>query len=128
MISKEDMTHTEKCGEPSVSDEQPDTKKIAVVGNDRVAESWARKQRENPRLNRSAHLMQTLAMAMTGMGMSDIYGYPFKNPLEPKQIKPETEKCMLPGCDNIRTRGKLYCSGDHCREHNRLLKEERKRK
>lgn len=49
---------------------------------------------------------------------------PIKKQKPPKPVIP----CMFPLCDKMSTPGKLYCCGDHCREHDKLLKNNRKAK
>lgn len=49
----------------------------------------------------------------------------FLEAMQPYVTERKSAKCLLPSC-NVQTKHNGgYCCGDHCREHNKMLKEKR---
>lgn len=54
-----------------------------------------------------------------------ITGMPINRAL-PITEKKHSFKCLLPGCDTMTNHNGGYCCSEHCKEHRRRIKEEKK--
>ena len=91
-------------------------KKVVVIGNPDQS------RLVSDAVTRDNHLASLFieAMSMGGMDRLDD-GFDTVHKIR----RQEAHKCRLPSCDILTTHNGGYCSGDHCREHNQMLREKK---